>query len=155
MLEAVDSFKKAIEINPANDLIYATLEGVYIEMGDKRLAGEYNQKARGAGAGDYPLATVTNYHRLKAILDKRGIVYVCMQYPMRSVGPLKMIFRGDDKGIIFVDNEKIFKDAVAGEGYKKYFRDIFGGEFGHCSEEGNRLLAKHAAEVILKEVFGK
>ena len=74
---------------------------------------------------------------------------------MRNVDPLKRIFRGNDKGIIFVDNEKIFKDAVAGDGYQKYFRDIFGGEFGHCTEEGNRLLAKNAASVILKEVFGK
>jgi hypothetical protein len=32
---------------------------------------------------------------------------------------------------------------------------MFGGDFGHCSRNGNRLLAKNIADVILKEVFGK
>jgi hypothetical protein len=74
---------------------------------------------------------------------------------MRSIESLKKIFQGNDKGIIFVDNEKIFKDAVARNGYRDYFRDIFGGEFGHCTEKGNRLLAENIADAILREAFKK
>ena len=77
---------------------------------------------------------------------------VCVQYPLCSVEPLKKIFEGQ-RGIIFVDNEKIFVEAVEKDGYKEYFKDIFGGIFGHCTEKGNRLLAKNIANVILKEVF--
>jgi len=34
-------------------------------------------------------------------------------------------------------------------------RDMFGGDFGHCTQKGNKLLAGNIADVILKEVFGK
>ena len=73
---------------------------------------------------------------------------------MRSIESLKKIFEGQT-GVIFVDNERIFKDAVKREGYKEYFKDMFGGDFGHCTPKGNRLLAENIADVILKEVFSK
>jgi hypothetical protein len=31
--------------------------------------------------------------------------------------------------------------------------DMFGGDFGHCTEKGNQLLAQNIADTILKEVF--
>jgi hypothetical protein len=95
-----------------------------------------------------------NYQELKRILDKRGIKLVCLQYPVRSIEPLKKIFE-DEKGVIFVDNERIFKDALKKTSYKEYFTDMFGGDFGHCTRKGNRLLAENIANVILKEPFGK
>jgi len=87
-------------------------------------------------------------------LDKRGIKLVCVQYPMRNVELLKIIFE-PGQGIIFVDNESIFKEAVNKSSYNEYFRDISGGDFGHCTAKGNRLLAGNIASVILKEVFKK
>ena len=60
--------------------------------------------------GYHDPVTTSSYHTLKEILDKRGIIYVCVQYPMRNVKPLKKLFQDNDKGIIFVDNEKIFKE---------------------------------------------
>ena len=74
---------------------------------------------------------------------------------MRSIAPLKKIFQGNERGIIFVDNEQVFKDGVKKEGTRAYFRDMFGGDFGHCTEKGNRLLAGNIARAILKEVFNK
>jgi len=71
---------------------------------------------------------------------------------MRSVEPLKEMFRNRE-GIIFVDNERPFKERVAKEGYDEYFADMFGGDFGHCTEKGNRLLAGNIANTILKECF--
>ncbi|MEI6632154.1 MAG: hypothetical protein WCL25_06045, partial [bacterium] len=104
--------------------------------------------------GYYNPVTINNYHKLKQILDKRGIKLICVQYPVRSIQPLKKIFK-DDENIIFVDNEKIFKDAIRKEGYNAYFVDKFGGDFGHCTQKGNRLLAGNIADAILKEIFGR
>ncbi|MDD5729505.1 MAG: tetratricopeptide repeat protein [Candidatus Omnitrophica bacterium] len=102
--------------------------------------------------GDYYNAdTIYNYRRLKAILDARGIKLVCVQYPVRSVEPLKRIF-GRDENVQFVDNENTFKSALKKYGEKEYFVDMFGGDFGHCTTKGNRLLAENIAEVILKEI---
>lgn len=52
-----------------------------------------------------------------------------------------------------MDNEAIFKKAIFRDGYKEYFRDMFAGDFGHCTVKGNNLLAKNIADVILKELF--
>ena len=69
---------------------------------------------------------------------------------------MKRMFMWQAKSdIIFVDNEKIFKDAIREFGYHEYFIDASGGDFGHCTERGNRLLAENIANVILKEHFDK
>jgi hypothetical protein len=119
-------------------------------MNKTELAEEYSKKVSYA----YSSLTIDNYRKLKAILDKRGIRLVCAQYPMRSVEPLKRIFEGE-RGVIFVDNDHLFKEAVTQGGYREYFLDMFAGDFGHCTLQGNKLLAGNIANAILKEVFGK
>ena len=57
------------------------------------------------------------------------------------------------EGLIFVDNEKVFKDALKTAKYEEYFKDNFAGDFGHCTDKGNRLLAGNIANIILKECF--
>jgi hypothetical protein len=79
-----------------------------------------------------------------------------VQYPVRNIEPLKRMFKEETgDSIIFVDNEKIFKDVIRKEGYKEYFGDMFGGDFGHCTQKGNMLLAENIASVILKKYFNK
>ena len=73
---------------------------------------------------------------------------------MRSVEPLKKMF-DSPAGIVFVDNERIFKKAIQEKGYEVYFWDNFAGDFGHCTPKGNRLLAENIARTILKGIFGK
>lgn len=153
--DAAKAFEKAIEINPGNVWTYGALELLKIEMNNKGVAGTDNKVPWDARLAYYSPITIHNYLKLKAILDARGIRYVCVQYPVRSLEPLKNIFHGNDKGIIFVDNEKVFKDAIAKYGARDYFTDMFGGDFGHCTEKGNRLLAGNIADAILKEVFDK
>ena len=152
--QAEDLLKKAIDINPENDRIYGAMSVLYEEMGRSELAKEYARKANRLRLEYYTPITVNNYRKLKEVLDKRGIRLVCVQYPMRSIEPLKKIFEHDE-GLIFVDNESIFKEVLKKASYKEYFRDMFGGDFGHCTEKGNRLLAQNIANVILKEVFDK
>ncbi|MDD4894599.1 MAG: tetratricopeptide repeat protein [Candidatus Omnitrophica bacterium] len=150
--ETEQIFKKAIELNPQNDRLYGALARLYSDRGNNELAKIYMNKANSLREEYYSPMTISDYHKLKQILDKRNIRLVCVQYPMRSIAPLKKIV-GETGGIIFVDNEKIFKDAVAKEGYKEYFRDMFGGDFGHCTPKGNSLLANNIADNILKELF--
>ncbi len=153
--KAEASFKKDIALNPKNHKAYRAQKELNIEMGNSRLAREYDKKAKELELNYYIPMTIGNYNKLKAILDKRGIVYVCVQYPMRNLEPLKKIFQGNAEGILFVDNENIFKEALKKSGYKEYFTDMFGGDFGHCTKKGNQLLAENIARVILKEVFGR
>lgn len=123
-------------------------------MGNNRLFKVYAEKANNLRNGYCNPKTVNNYLALKQILYKRNIKLVCVQYPMRNITSLKKIFEEEAGDMIFVDNEKIFKGAVRKEGYKEYFKDMFGGDFGHCTDKGNDLLARNIADAILKEVFG-
>ena len=155
-VEAEQLFRKAIELDPDNEQLCGKLALIYSEIGNNELFETYIEKANSLRDGYYYLMTVNNYHALKQILDKRKIKLVCAQYPVRNIEPLKKMFEKEIKGsIIFVDNEGIFKDAVRKEGYKEYFTDMFGGNFGHCTQKGNELLAENIANEILKEVFNK
>ncbi|MFA5356859.1 MAG: hypothetical protein WC301_05595, partial [Candidatus Omnitrophota bacterium] len=93
-----------------------------------------------------------NYQQIKDTLDRKGIQLVCVQYPMCPIEPLKRMLAGKED-VIFVDNERIFRNAVDKEGYEEYFIDMFGGNFGHCNEKGNRLLAENIADSIIKRYF--
>ena len=138
LLQAESVLKKASEFRPKNDSILAGMASLYEEMGNPELAKEYTEKTNRMKLETYPLSTVNNYRKLKEILDRKGIKLVCVQYPMRGVDSLKSIF-GKDKGVIFVDNEQVFREAVKRSSYKEYFRDMFAGDFGHCTQKGNML----------------
>ena len=99
-----------------------------------------------------PPVLVENYLAIKKLLDSRSVSLVAMQYPLRNISLLKDIFRNEG-GVFFVSNEN-FRPLVKKNGYVKYFMDLFAGDFGHCTEEGNRLIADNAAQVILAEVLG-
>jgi len=148
-------FKKAINLDPGNERGYRVLLTLCSRPGDFGQIDEYIEEVGKLRMWPgYNSVSAGSYYKLKEILDKRGIKLVCVQYPMRNVEPLKNIFKENDD-IIFVDNEKIFKEAIEKEGVSAYFLDIFAGDFGHCTGKGNQLLAQNIADVILREVFNK
>jgi len=168
--DATSAFKRALKINPRDDRAYLLLGSAHRAQGRFAEAAAALKRAleidpRNGWAseelgkvyqeqGELPIFSVAdNYRRLKEILDRRGVMLVCMQYPMRSMEPLKNIFQGRDGGIIFVDNEKIFKDAVKSGSLKDYFTDLFAGDFGHCTPKGNKLLAGNIADVLSRELW--
>jgi Tfp pilus assembly protein PilF len=153
-LQAVDFFKKDMELHPNDGRVLSATASLYEELGQQELAKEYAKKAKLLGSGLNAAVTVKNYLKLKKILDRKGIKLVCVPYPLRNVDPLKKIF-DKDKGVIFVDNERVFKEAMRKGSYKEYFRDMYAGDFGHCTPMGNILIAQNIADVILKEVFNK
>lgn len=152
--QAEEILQKALEVNPANDWLYGALAALYTEKRDHQSANRVFKIANKLREDFYNPTTQYNYHRLKDALDKKGVRLVCVQYPIRSIMPLKKMFEKEGR-VIFVDNEKIFKDSVEKESYNEYFTDMFAGDFGHCTSKGNRLLAENIAIAILKEVFGK
>ena len=153
--QAEEAFRKAIAIDSEYDRAYGALYVLYKTIGDFVSADKYLDKAYKIRLGKYDPVTANSYHKLKSILDQRNIQLVCVQYPMRNIKPLKNIFQEKADDIIFVDNEKIFKEALSASSYKEYFVDMFGGDFGHCTDKGNRLLAENVGEVILKKMFGR
>lgn len=151
---ARDSFEKALELNRDSGRACKGLSLAYLGLGMLDLARSYDQKAEELMVGLYRPVTRSNYYKIKTLLDERGVKFVCVQYPMRALSALRNML-APMEGVIFVDNEKVFKEAVQRDGYAAYFMDRFAVDFGHCTPDGNRLLAENIADVILKEVFEK
>ncbi|MFH1799386.1 MAG: tetratricopeptide repeat protein [Candidatus Omnitrophota bacterium] len=178
---AEESFKKSIELMPGNYAAYRELGRAYLRQSKfqqaealfKEFQNKYpdndriyqdliqllekkglNEKVTELGEECFWNVTAKNFIKMEEILSKKKIKLVCVQYPMRDSASLKEIFEGKE-GIIFVDNEKTFKERVNKDNYGEYFIDEMFGDFGHCTEKGNRLLAENIARIILKEVFGK
>ena len=150
--QAEAMFKRAVELNPRNDSFFAALAIFYERQGRQRLANEYQKEAQEIRLEYYNTQTVNNYNRLKRVLDDLNIRLVCVQYPMRSILTLRRTF-DNQAGIIFVDNQHAFRQAIESSSYDDYFLDNFGGDFGLPTPKASSILAKNIAEVILKECF--
>lgn len=149
--EAEYMFHKALEMNSDDPGAYRDLAFVKQSQGLHQEARKYFDKADACDGWNKSI-TVKNYNRLKDIVLRRGIKLVCVQYPTRPLRDLKEMFNSLE-GITFVDNERIFKDALAGGRFEDYFVDKFAFDFGHCTPKGNSLLAHTIAEAIVKEYF--
>jgi len=125
----------------------------YLENGKEELAERYFKEAEELMINGYNESIVSNYEKIFQETSKRKIRLIAMQYPMLSVSPLKEILRRH-KEVIFVDNDKIFKNAVRGASYGEYFFDQFAGGFGHCTNKGDTLLSENLADAILKHALG-
>ncbi len=99
-----------------------------------------------------PEMTIENYRKLAAICRDKNIKLIAMQYPMRPVEQLKIILE-DYPEVYFVDNENIFKEALKTMEVSEIFKDLFAGDFGHCTDFGNRIIADNLANSI-KKLYG-
>ncbi len=140
--------RKYMSLAPGNVKVYAALSTLYREAGRPDLAEALTGKTDPARASSYSALTIYNYRKMKEILDKKGIKLACMGYPVRSVGTLKAVF-GGSPGVLIIDNENVFKEALKRGRYRDYFLDMFGGDFGHCRRKGNALIAGNAADSVI------
>jgi len=152
--EAEEIFKRISSDMPSYDQGSRGLKTIYQEQNKINPDSQYSANIDTTNNFRYNLVTIANLKNMFAILNKRKIKFVCMQYPLRNLKSLRSIFDNDSR-IIFVDNELSFKEALKKGSYKDYFIDMFAGDFGHCSPLGNRLIAQNAAKAILKEYFKK
>ena len=145
--------EKAIEMEPTESLsfFYGMLARLYRRRGAVKEADEISLKLRKYESKNFLPALRHNYRKVTQTILGQGIEMVAVQYPVRSVRSLKKYLEGIN-GIVFVSNEESFKKALSQAPYDKYFYDSFGGNFGHCTPEGNKLIAQNLAGVILKRL---
>jgi len=148
----IKDLKVAIRNKPKITSFYEYLGGCYAALPDQPMAQYYFDRAEEIRNGHINPATQENFLMLTKILQEHNIQPIFMQYPMRSITPLKKMLlpTSDYRQLIFVDNEDIFKSAIVNSTYLDYFRDRFSGDFGHCTPKGNRLLASHVVEAIFE-----
>jgi len=150
--KAIRMYQKAIQANPYESKYYGAIAFCYQALENHFHARKYFKMANRARNSYYQNFTKENYNEIRRKVQDRGIQLVCVQYPMRSIVAIKKLLDVRD-GIIFVDNEVLFKKAVRESGFDDYFIDYFAGDFGHCTDKGNRLLANNIANAVLRKYF--
>lgn len=136
------------------------LEGHDVDIRIEMLAGPEATKQAPWNKHEFRLAnanfshpkTRRNYRALAAAARENGAHLMVVGYPGLSIGPLRKLL-ADFPEVVFVDNEAIFKEAVARDGYDEYFIDQFGVFFGHCTARGNRIIAGNIASSVAREVL--
>ena len=150
--EAETVLKEAVKEYPDDFFLYEKLAQLYALMGEEKKARDTFQQGNAVRDEQeaYLPETADHYRKIASLILKRGIRLICMQYPLRDIGPLKDLFPGQE-GIIFVENKANFSEALRAGDYNEYFSDSFAGNFGHCTPKGNRLIAGQLADIILSE----
>ena len=141
---------KASHIFPNSDLILGALASISLPEKDSPSRLFY-AKANQLRKDSYNKTVKNNYIKLFEILNRKKIKLAVMQYPVRDITPLKYIFEFN-RDILYIENKKVFTDKLEKEGYNKFFRDMFAGDFGHCTAAGNNLIATNAANHILNYI---
>jgi|GEM_PF-5029418 len=142
-------YLKMITLNPRSSRLCQALGQLYHKQGKEDLARQYFFKAEQGGLSEYRFETLENYDNLLNKISNRGLSVVVMQYPLRSIDPLKNHL-GNRKNVIFVENKQNFKEALQSGDYAHYFKDTFADDFGHCTRYGNELIARNLAEQIMR-----
>jgi len=142
------TLRRILDKNPLNNKVLGMLAQLYRELELEALADDYETRSEAVRHLYSATATVENYREIKKLIKNRGIPLVCVQYPLRSVNSLKNLFVNTEN-MIFVENRENFQKALAKSCYDDYFTDHVGGDFGHCTPRGNRLLAENVADAVL------
>ncbi|MCB9772114.1 MAG: tetratricopeptide repeat protein [Candidatus Omnitrophica bacterium] len=154
--QAQSAFEEAIRLNredlhSVNDRMYDQLLKCYEAQGKADKVAEI-KKIIQERSEYYNPQTQKNYLKLVKFARQRRIPLVAVQYPYRPLAPLVGML-SSEIGIAFVDNQKIFVDALTRNRYDDLFSDRFAGDFGHCTPSGNALLANNVADQILEMVL--
>jgi tetratricopeptide (TPR) repeat protein len=91
--------------------------------------------------------TASNYRLLRRLVQERRSTLIAMQYPGERLRDLKDMLSGASD-VVWVDNKESFDRALARRRYDEIFSDRFSGSWGHCTSEGNRIIAENAARAL-------
>jgi tetratricopeptide (TPR) repeat protein len=156
---------RCLELRPNDPLVTTKLGTVFRRLNRKKeyIAEDFESAGlplRAAQERDPLDATRYHYRRLYETLKERGIRYIAMQYPRLDVQVIRDMLE-DAADVTFISNQENFEAALESHSYAEIFADSFakhrpppfGGDFGHMTLRGERLIAENLAAVIL-EVHG-
>jgi tetratricopeptide (TPR) repeat protein len=150
--KAIELYREAITAHPDVEFFYRGLSGVYEKIGERDLSEEYRELSEELAFERLLAVTRDSYRRLHEILQRRGVEFVAMQYPLRSLRQLKFLL-DDAEDPIYVDNERLFREAIEKSSYDELFIDRFAGDVGHCSDRGNRLIVGNLIATVFEPTF--
>jgi lysophospholipase L1-like esterase len=148
--EALRVYREAIAAEPELPILRFELATLYERLGRHREAEQERSRAEGLLARYVLRTTQENYRRIRDLVSEHGATLVAMQYPLRDVDLLKLLFV-DREGVRFVDLRAAFARGLEESPYPDWFSDRFAGDFGHLTPKGNALLVENLLDQALRE----
>jgi len=142
--EALLRLAHAVPAGGYDDIYFGRRAFLAQMMGDRQGFEQNLERAEELHAVDQHAMTARNYRELARMLHELGIPLVAVQYPLRRTEGLRTMLEGEP-GVVLVDNEVTFKEALRRAPYRDYFIDAFAGDFGHFTPRGAGLLAENVA----------
>ncbi len=149
---ALTVYEAGARQHPNNELLLTRAAHAYRVAGRHGEAAAAQVEAEAIRDARIDPVTRESYRWLVEETRSRGAALVAVQYPRMDVNDLRQLV-GEDAGVLFVDNGPSFEEAIARSGYDRLFIDRFTHQFGHCTREGNRLIAANVAEVIADQLL--
>ncbi|MFH1469312.1 MAG: tetratricopeptide repeat protein [Pseudomonadota bacterium] len=144
--------KRATERPSEGGVIEGRIALYWARRGDTARADDARARADAVQYDLLPVPTREGYRRMLDTLSTAGVPLVAVQYPTRSARPLEAFF-ADHPEVAVVDNEALFREALAQHPYEEIFWDNCYGDFGHGTRLGNRMLAENVARTLFEGVF--
>jgi hypothetical protein len=85
-------------------------------------------------------STITNLRYIYDRILKQKSNLIIMNYPLRPIQPMKIIFNNYGNKVLFLENETNFRRYLNDFKYDEIFEDSFAGDFGHLTPKGNDIL---------------
>lgn len=146
---AIETLKPLLKYqNPA---IYRHLANIYKKSSNTKESDGLLRQAKAIEDKEENKSFKENYRKICEISLSNSIKIIAMENPNKSTEKLKKILEGIN-GVIVVSNEENFKKALKEDSYEKYFEDLSAGDYGHCTKEGNMLIAENLLPFILEEL---
>lgn len=90
--------------------------------------------------------TIRNLNDMVNLTKDRGVNFVFVQYALRKIDILKNVIERD---VFYISNYEIITDLLTQYSYDDLFTDAVGGNFGHATTFGNRIIADNVARHLL------
>ncbi len=164
---AIENFKKAIRINPLVEDFHENLFNAYYRIGEKDSAIEElriihalnpaNEMVNALLTHGLPEYNDMNVFKMTLAYDFRNIIrllaakdikLILQDYPASWANDTLKKTAKVNK-IAFVDNQAVFEEIQVAPGYK---REDYFAEDGHCNENGYRIIAENAYNVLVTEL---
>lgn len=146
--ERVEALARHVDDGSINEVVGHRLASYYEGRGLEERRAYYMERVRET-AEQRPSMTHENYGLLQDVLAQQGIPLIAVQYANRPVEPLRSLIDWRED-VVFVDNEAVFREALASSPYEDLFWDRCYGDLGHATREGNRILAETLATAVLE-----
>lgn len=162
---AIENFKKAVYLNPSNELVHENLFNAYYRIGERKKAEEEldiwhtldprNETVNALlvhGLPEYRdmdvfrMTLAYDLNNIINLLNSKNIKLVLMNYPGSWVNDdLKEIAIRNKTA--FIDNQAVFKQKELMPGY---VREYYFAEDGHCNANGYKVIAQNVYNTCIE-----